>query len=116
MTVVFVALGGAIGAVARWFADTGLPRPGGFPLGITVVNVTGSLLLGLVIGIEVAEGARWLTPVTVGALGGFTTFSTWMVDIDRSSSIPRAVMVALVPLVIGLGAAAVGILAGVALA
>jgi CrcB protein len=109
--VLTVAIGGGVGAALRWFADTALPRPAGFPVGITVVNVVGSLILGFAVGFGVTDA---LTPFTVGLLGGFTTFSTWMVDIDRAESVRHSVVVALAPLIIGLLAATVGVLAGAA--
>lgn len=112
MIVVAVALGGAFGTGLRWLADVGLPRPSGFPLGITLVNVLGSFLLGVVAGLEVVEGSAWVTPFTAGVLGGFTTYSTWMVDIDRASTAMRSIVVMAVPLGAGLVAAAVGVLTG----
>lgn len=116
MIVLAVAAGGGIGAALRWLTDSAVPRPSGFPLGITIANVLGSLLLGLIVGYEVAEAAAWLTPMTVGVLGGFTTFSTWMVDIDTSTSRRDAILVAIVPLVAGLAAALVGLVVGAGMA
>lgn len=107
-----VAFGGGVGAVLRWLADVLIPRPAGFPLGTTIVNVVGSLLLGLVVGADVAVGTAWLTPFSVGVLGGFTTFSTWMVDIDEAPSSRATVAVAGIPLVLGLLAASVGVVLG----
>lgn len=49
----------------------------GFPAGIFVVNVTGSLLIGLLAGVLGGPGE---TVVVTGLLGGYTTFSTWMLD------------------------------------
>ena len=112
MIVLAVAIGGGIGAGLRWLADGLVPRPSGFPLGITLVNLLGSLLLGYVVGLEVAEGVAWLTPLTIGVLGGFTTFSTWMVDIHGAPSRRMSAAVALVPLLLGLGAASLGVYLG----
>jgi CrcB protein len=49
-----------------------------FPLGTTVINVTGSFLLGLVTGLALTHGlpAEWRAILGTGSLGGFTTFST----------------------------------------
>lgn len=81
MTLAFVALGGALGALARyglsgWVYD----RMGaGFPWGTLVVNVAGCLALGLVIRwLQVAAVAPESRPfLTIGLLGAFTTFSTF---------------------------------------
>lgn len=79
---VAVALGGAVGASARYLVS-GLvyTRFGvGFPYGTLAVNVVGCFLIGIVM--EMGEG-RYLIPpgvrlfLTVGLLGGFTTFSTF---------------------------------------
>lgn len=113
MIVVAVAIGGGLGAGLRWLADAVLPRPAGFPVGITAVNILGSLLLGVVVGLGIEDGTVWATALTVGVLGGFTTFSTWMVDIDRAPSSAASLAIAAVPLVAGLLAAGLGIVIGV---
>lgn len=80
-----VAVGGAIGAVSRylisgWVAH--LTRESPFPLGTLVVNATGAFVLGIVMG-STASGGRFLvgptarTFLTIGILGGYTTFSTF---------------------------------------
>lgn len=73
------AAGGAIGSVARY----GLAELWSSPWAIVVINVVGSLLLGLLMGV-LSRGSSnpLLRPfVGVGVLGGFTTFSTAMVDL-----------------------------------
>ncbi len=77
----FVALGGALGALARYGAGGWIHgvTGAGFPWGTLVVNVAGCFTLGLVMPILQASIA---TPearafVAVGLLGGFTTFSTF---------------------------------------
>jgi CrcB protein len=80
LLVVAVGLAGGAGAVARLVLD-GLLRARvriAFPLGTTVINVTGSFLLGLVTGLAVAHGlpAEWRAVLGTGFLGGYTTFST----------------------------------------
>jgi CrcB protein len=54
---------------------------GGFPAGILVVNLTGSFALGLVVGLGAHGDALRLAGI--GLLGGYTTYSAWMVDSDR---------------------------------
>jgi CrcB protein len=78
-----VGLLGAIGSWAR-FQVGGLVtarRPSEFPLGTFVVNLTGGLLLGLLTGLSLTGDA--LLVFGTGLLGGYTTFSTWMVEAQR---------------------------------
>jgi len=111
MTALLVAIGGGLGAVARFGIASMIPKTRrGFPSGITTVNVVGSFLLGLVVGLVEAEDiAPAIEPVTLGLLGGFTTFSTWMVDIDEAPRKRMAVAIVAVPLTAGLLSAAAGL-------
>lgn len=74
--------GGALGAGARYVIDGLLMRGRreAFPVGIVVVNVTGSFLLGLLTGMGTVVGPVWLAILGIGLLGGFTTFSTVSVE------------------------------------
>jgi CrcB protein len=85
-----VAIGGAIGAGARWLA--GVPfdvTPGMFPVRTLAVNVLGCLLIGIAAGRLHRESLAWAFAVT-GVLGGFTTMSAFaqelndLVDADRT--------------------------------
>lgn len=85
MTIAAVALGGALGAVARYLLAVRLygMLGIGFPYGTLGVNVLGCLLLGLVLGLVEERGA--FTPetrsfLTIGFLGGMTTFSTFIYE------------------------------------
>jgi fluoride exporter len=80
-----VALGGAAGCVARYATSLGAARylGTGFPYGTILVNVVGSLVAGLIFGI--AEQRTGIPPLLrllalTGFLGGFTTFSTFMLE------------------------------------
>lgn len=79
-----VAVGGALGSLARWGVSAALtPRPGTFPWATFGINVTGSLLLGalIVLAAEVWPPSRYARPfLAVGVLGGYTTFSAYMLD------------------------------------
>lgn len=80
LLVLAVAVAGGLGAVGRLVLD-GVTRSlvrVNFPLGTTVINVTGSFLLGLVTGLALANGlpAEWRAILGTGFLGGYTTFST----------------------------------------
>ena len=80
MIVLWVALAGGVGAVARFVLD-GLVRSrvaSLFPVGTVVVNVTGSFVLGLVTGLALAHVVPEEMRLVVGTgfCGGYTTFST----------------------------------------
>lgn len=109
-----IAVGGAIGALARYGVTRAWPVvPGQFPWSTWMVNTTGGFCLGLVLG-AVTLGAqihpRRRAFVATGVLGAFTTFSTWAVDVDRLSG-HHHVGLALVDVV---GSIAVGLVALVA--
>ncbi len=112
--IIAIAVGGSIGAVCRWLIAEYLRVPeGGFPYAITVVNVLGSFALGIFVGAELGAAVPFDTAtVTAGILGGFTTFSTWMVDIDEAESTSMTLAVVGLPLILGLCAAAAGIYLG----
>ena len=80
-----VALGGAIGSVARYLVGIGSGRLFGmsFPWGTLIINVTGSFLIGTFIALfatrwDLSQVARVF--LTVGICGGYTTFSTFSLD------------------------------------
>ena len=80
-----IAGGGAIGAIFRYGMSNGVYRLLGrdFPYGTLVVNILGSLLMGLffVILVErMAVSAEWRLAILVGLLGSFTTFSTFSIE------------------------------------
>lgn len=82
--VIVVALGGGFGALARYGLALMLPsQPGGFPWSTFTANVLGCFLIGvlMVLITEACSAHRLLRPfIGVGALGGFTTFSTYAVE------------------------------------
>jgi CrcB protein len=84
--LVAIALGGAVGAAARYGAGLALPvEPGSFPWATLLVNASGCLAIGVLL-VLVAEGVA-AHPLArpflgVGALGGYTTFSTYAVEAD----------------------------------
>ena len=79
-----VALGGALGASARYLAGVGILRLVGhttLPLGIITVNIAGSFLMGVFITLAAHRGLSHLSPlVATGFLGGFTTFSSFSLE------------------------------------
>jgi fluoride exporter len=81
LRVVYVAAGGALGATARYLLSTWIAGRAGpdFPWGTFVINLSGSFLIGLVLGLveagSLSSDARLF--LAVGVLGGYTTFSTF---------------------------------------
>jgi CrcB protein len=83
--ILAVAIGGAIGSVARYLVGIGSGKLFGigFPWGTLVINVTGSFLIGAFVGLF---ATKWDLPqvarvfLTVGICGGYTTFSTFSLD------------------------------------
>ena len=80
MSLLLVALAGAVGALARVLLDAALTRrlAPAWPAPVLAINIVGSLLLGLVTGLAVPEPVRLL--VGTGFCGAFTTFSTASLD------------------------------------
>ena len=86
-TVMAIALGGALGAVARHFIShwSVVALGNGFPWGTLTVNVVGCFGLGVVVEVMAlvwSPAADWRAFLTVGLLGAFTTFSAFALDIS----------------------------------
>jgi len=117
--VLGVAVAGAIGSVLRYGADHLVQRRSGsgFPFGILVVNVSGSLVLGVLVGSAIHHGVsgNWLTVAGTGLIGAYTTFSTFAFDtvalIERGRWGPAVANVT-VSVGAGLAAAACGLALG----
>jgi CrcB protein len=88
-----IAAGGAAGALARYGLSELLPHgPGGWPMATWLTNVSGCLLIGvlMVLITEIFPDQRYLRPFFgVGVLGGYTTFSTAMIDVRHLVSAGR---------------------------
>ena len=100
--LIFVAMGGAVGAVGRYLtvAGVGAVMGHGFPYGTLVVNILGSFILGVLVEtmalkFSVSQEVRAL--LVVGMLGAFTTFSTFSLDVvvqlERGHLIPAAIYI-----------------------
>jgi CrcB protein len=119
-TALWVALGGALGSVARYAVSELMHRPVApppFPFATLAVNVTGALALGWVFGWAI--GAAVTPPhrlfLTVGVLGGFTTFSAFAFDslgLLQSGQYAKAVLYVSGSVVLSIGAAALGFAIG----
>ncbi len=109
-----VLVGGA-GSVLRFLVDGSIARrtSGAFPFGTLTVNLSGAVLLGLVTGLALAHDQALIAGT--GALGSYTTFSTWMLETQRVSEerqFRTALANVVVSILFGVAAAALGRLIG----
>lgn len=115
MTLLWVALGAAVGAPLRFVVDRWLNTGAGFPWGTFAVNVAGSLALGFLVGLQVSPTLT--AALGVGFCGALTTYSTFGHEVLRESRSDRRITLAyaLGSLAVGLVAAYLGMTAGRAL-
>ena len=87
MTALWLSLAGGAGAISRYLLDSQVRSrwPVNFPVGTLVINVSGSLLLGVLTGLVIAHGASTdlRTIAGTGFCGGYTTFSAASVETIR---------------------------------
>ncbi|PYP77485.1 MAG: fluoride efflux transporter CrcB [Gemmatimonadetes bacterium] len=115
-TYLAVAIGAALGGVSRYYVASALQQRLGatFPWGTLVVNVSGSLLLGVLIRYALATptmGAEIRALLTTGFCGGYTTFSTYSYEtatLLEDGQYGRAGAYALASVVVALGATFAG--------
>ncbi len=106
-----VAALGGLGATLRFLLDAaiGARLSNAFPVGTLVVNLSGSLLLGLLSGLALSGDA--LVLAGGAALGSYTTFSTWMLESHRlteDADLAGAALNLLASLALGIAAVALG--------
>lgn len=120
MQVAYIGIFGALGCLTRYFVSgwTYTLAGRGLPYGTLAVNVIGSLLLGLIM-----EGSLRSTllsselrlGLTVGFLGGFTTFSTFSMEtlnLIESGQLARALANMVISVLVCVGAAGLGVVLG----
>lgn len=114
-----VLLGGAVGAPLRYLVDRALRRRlgDGFPVGILVVNVVGSLVLGTLVGVSASAGLPdgVVLLLGTGLCGALTTFSSFGHDTVRlveQGDVVRAGLNVAGNVVLGLAAAVAGVALG----
>ena len=87
LEVVLLCLAGGVGASLRFVVDGIVRRhtSGSFPLGTMIINVSGSLVLGLIVGLVSASVLThgWQLVLGTGLMGGYTTFSTASLETVR---------------------------------
>jgi CrcB protein len=117
-----IALGGFIGAPARYLVDRAVTQRFGAPIpwGTVVINVTGSLLLGVLAGLGLTHHLTGLDDALIGTgfCGAYTTFSTFTFETVRLVEIGdlrRAAGNVVVSVAVGLACAAAGLGLGLAI-
>ena len=83
LTLLSVALGGALAASLRYLTNVSVMRLAGpgFPYGTIVANILGSFLMGVLVVVLARRGGMGYAPfLMTGLLGGFTTFSAFALD------------------------------------
>ena len=110
-----VTLAAGIGAVARYVLDQLIQHrtAAEFPYGTFVINVTGSFVLGLVLGLSTHHGLAGGPTVVIGTgfAGGYTTLSTWAYEtlaLAENGELLEATANVLASFAVGLAAAAAG--------
>lgn len=120
MSLLYLAAAGFAGAVARYWLSGYVARKTGFhlPWGTMAVNLSGTLVLGLLAGLSAGSGGsppNWYLPAVTGFLGAYTTFSTWQLEtlqLLKEGRWPAAVMNIALSSASGLAAAAIGLAIG----
>lgn len=117
MAIVLIALGGPAGAATRYVLDTSISQAvaSAFPWGTFVINLSGSLVLGLLFALATERGvlpAEIRGPVMIGFVGAYTTFSTLMLESWRlvedgapmlaAVNLAASILLGLVAVVVGL--------------
>ncbi len=111
ITALLVLGGGGLGAAVRFVVDAFVQsrRRDELPLGTLVVNLSGCLLLGLLVGVHASH--RTLLLLGTAILGSYTTFSTWILETHRAGEGGRPGLAwgnVAISVAGGLGAAALG--------
>ena len=114
--VLLIALGGSLGAVARYGLATWIHGQTGtsFPWGTLIINLTGSFAIGFLAELFETSlaSAEWRSFLTIGFLGAYTTFSTFSLEsfhLLRGGEIRLAAANILLSVVVGLIAVVLGI-------
>ena len=118
--LIIVALGGALGAVARYGASEVIRAlwPSQFPLGTLLVNITGSFVVGLFLTLTGSNSdalVEWKLFIAVGFLGAYTTFSAFeyeTLELAKDGRFLSAALNIILSVALGLIAVWVGVAIG----
>lgn len=121
MTLLLIAIGGALGASARYLTDRAVQMRYGtaFPWGTLTVNIVGSFLLGLVTAASPWLDSAVAAGMAIGLCGGFTTYSTFGYETLRLAEDGAGFLAAANAITSvggGLGAVSLGLAVGAAFA
>ncbi|QFT64611.1 CrcB protein [Roseivivax halotolerans] len=115
-TLIQVALGGALGATARYLTGLAAVRAlgPGLPWGTLIVNIAGSFLMGILVVMLAQFGSNRFAPfLMTGLLGGFTTFSAFSLDavsLYERGAVGAAALYVSASVVLSLAAIAAGLI------
>ncbi len=117
INVVWIAVGGGLGALARFALSNLLWTHQPLPYNIFLINISGSFLIAVVMTLSLEYG--WLSErgrlfLAVGVLGGYTTFSTFMLGVEEiiaRQAVVSAYTYTMGTLVFGLAACWAGVIA-----
>ncbi len=116
MLAVLVSAAAGLGAVLRYVVDMTVQQRlrGEFPYGTLLINVTGSLFLGIVTGLSLHHGLPKQPTLILGTglAGGYTTLSTWAVEsltLAQPGSVAQASLNVVGSFALGMAAAAAGL-------
>ncbi|MGG2095586.1 fluoride efflux transporter CrcB [Bacillus sp. S13(2024)] len=115
MNILLVSIGGFFGAITRFFISTVAKEKyrNAFPYGTFFINIIGSFLLGMLFGAKVAK--MWILLCGTGFMGGFTTFSTYqleMIQLIHKREGQKALLYFVMSYAIGIGSAFAGFYIG----
>ena len=113
LEVVLVGVGGFLGAVMRHFISGKMNGATGIPVGTLVVNLVGSLLIGIVFGMDLTR--MWALFFASGLAGALTTFSTWnkeIIDLWRAGNRKESSLYAIITVSGGIVFACIGYFLG----
>ena len=104
-TALLISLGAFIGAPLRYYVDHQFRRKFSFPAGVLLVNIAGSLLLGLIS----KSSEQTIALLGIGFAGAFTTWSAFILDLHKDQEHPRRFMANIfATLIFGIIAAGIG--------
>jgi CrcB protein len=116
-SIMLVFLGGGLGSVVRYLAGLSFSKSiNTFPYQTFLVNVIGSLLIGLLLGYfntQESTSPQWKLLLVTGFCGGFTTFSTFSfetISLIKTNQIGTAFLYVMLSLIIGIVATYIGYL------